>query len=123
MLHYKITVPPGGQTVLYPSVTECYFLLSPYILFFCDNLEMSSKSNIFIFCVCGCMMYLLERLKQNQRNVYHQAQRRKKERTYRCCILAIQPVCTAMTEQYKSYCCVYKRVFLLLFCCNEERMY
>lgn len=35
-----------------PSVTECYFLLSPFIRFFsCDNLEMSLKSNIFISCV------------------------------------------------------------------------
>lgn len=53
MLHYSITVPPGGKTVLFPSVTECYFLLSPFICFFfsCDNLEMSSKSNIFISCV------------------------------------------------------------------------
>lgn len=53
MFHSSITVPPGGKTVLFPSVTECYFLSSPFIcwFFFCDHLEMSSKSNIFISCV------------------------------------------------------------------------
>lgn len=56
--HCYITVPPGGQTALFPSVTECYFLFPICInafefcfVFWCDHLEMSSKSNILICCV------------------------------------------------------------------------
>lgn len=49
--------------------------------------------------------------------------RKKKERTYRYCIQAFSPGCIVTTEEYKNKGFLYKRVFLLLFCCKEERMY
>lgn len=58
MFHYDMTVPPGGQTVLFPQCHRMFFpiisiyLLGVFFFFFLppfsDNLEMSSKSNIFI---------------------------------------------------------------------------
>lgn len=56
---YNLTVPPGGQTVLLPQCHRMFFLLSPFIccfFFSSDTLEMSSKSNIFIYEAVWCVL-------------------------------------------------------------------
>lgn len=56
---YNLTVPPGGQTVLLPQCHRMFFLLSPFIccfFFSSDTLEMSSKSNIFIYKAVWCIL-------------------------------------------------------------------
>lgn len=59
MFQYNLTVPPGGQTVLFPQSHGMFFLESPFIWVSipCDNLEMSSKSNIFIYAAEWCIYW------------------------------------------------------------------
>lgn len=111
--HCNITVPPGGQTVMSPSVTECYFLLSPcmFLFFLCDNLEMSSKSNMYF--LCGCIYW---------KGSWKAKKKKKKNRMLQSGRFASMQYGDGILQ---TKCCfIYKkRVFLSLFCCKEERMY
>lgn len=114
-LQHNLTVPPGGQTMLLPSV-RMFSLISPFIC--CsspsDNLEMSSESNIFIYEAVWWIEW---------KQCVTASKDRKTARMYGC----IQAGCFGTTckkkIQNKKIVFLYKRVFLLLFCCKEERMY
>lgn len=100
MFHYNITVPPGGQTVLFPQRHRMFFpFISIYqLVFLRDNLEISSKSNIFISSVAvWCVVWEGCRKK----SVQHESSRarRKKERMWSYCI---QAICQSALSGWKN---------------------
>ncbi len=103
MFHYNITVPPGGQRVLFPQCHRMFFpSISIYQLFLSVIVWRFPQKAIYLF-----LQWLRDVLfrkavkKKNQCNMYRQ-ERGRRWRKKECAVFAFRLLCQCALSQRKS---------------------